>query len=119
MFALGCAVGVWVLAGDDDEVAAEEIELADFEAGVACDLLVELPRDDAFERTELDDPTLWRLQAVVGLAAAASRGDRIYRRLGESADELRMSLARFDEEAYEVAFDRLRDECESFDPPTD
>src|SRR5699024_8635784 len=105
----GLAVGV--LAGSFFAESSSNLS-ADRDASTACQYVGGLTEDFDPEQIGLEDPTLWRLQAVATLAQAAPAADSSYQELGDQGEELMAAVVRVDEEKMESTLQAMDQICQ-------
>lgn len=111
--AVGVAIG-WLAFGDDASSDDAERSAAEVDVVYGCTAILnlgDLDLSNVGDDFALDAPGGWRFQAAVLALQAAGLDDSTYRNLGEDAELLRASFARFDEETFASSFADVRDEC--------
>lgn len=87
----------------------------DADADVACQYVQSVSDDiDPDVALDLDQPPIWRLQAIGLVAMAAATGDSRYETLGDQGRDLTASIQRFDTEMLVSSLDAMAETCRSF-----
>ena len=111
--AIGLVVGlvVGVFAGSFFATGSADLS-ADGDVSTTCEYAAALNEDFDPEQIGLEDPTLWRLQAVAGLAQAAPLSDPSYQELGDQGKELMASIAELDVETIQATLQAMDETCQ-------
>ena len=111
--AIGVAVGlvVGVFAGSFFTGGSADLSAAG-DVSTTCEYAGALNEDFDPEQIGLQDPTLWRLQAVAGLAQAAPLSDPSYQELGDQGKELMASVAELDVETIQATLQAMDETCQ-------
>ena len=111
--AIGVVVGlvVGVFVGSFFADGSAELS-ADGDVSTTCEYAAALNEDFDPEQIGLQDPTLWRLQAVAGLAQAAPLSDPAYQELGDQGKELMASIAELDVETIQATLQAMDETCQ-------
>lgn len=102
-------------APDDTSAGETAMTATGFDVHAACLLVDGLPTPFTFpdDVPGIDDPLLWRIQAIAGLGQAAALADDAHRALGEAARAFDQARLRLDADDFVTALDELREECAS------
>lgn len=84
----------------------------DSDAKAACSALDRIPASaSTLDKLSLQDPVLWRLQALGPLAQAAGKSDRRYAALARIGQRITDGVAKLDSDQVSDALRDMRAEC--------
>lgn len=85
---------------------------ASSDVSTACRYVAALSEDFDPETIGVQDPTMWRLQAVAGLAQAAALADPDYQAFGEQGMDLYAAASRVDVEGMQASLQAMDETCQ-------
>ncbi|WP_420112236.1 hypothetical protein [Pseudactinotalea sp.] len=88
---------------------------ADADARTACQYIDTVSDDiEPDVALDLEEPTIWRLQAIGPLATAAATSDERYETFGEQGGDLYSAISRLDHELLFSTLEAMQESCRSF-----